>query len=289
MNTARLFHTATRLLDGRVLVVGGGPTGSITATAEIYDPSTGSWSPTGSMATVRSFHTATLLPNGMVLVVAGRDEQFDLTSVELYDPASGTWSPAADLVPARSEHTATLLESGLVLVVGGHSFFDRIRRAQGYRPAIDDWLTTSQLASGHALHSAVLLRNGQVLVAGGNAADFFALITDISELYDPVTHSWSLTGNLVTAREGHTMNLLPNGTVLATGGRTHRPVAVRSLCFCEIYDPDSRTWRGAAQMAEKRSFHTATLLVDGTILVAGGEGNARGVISKTAELYRPPD
>lgn len=284
MNTARVSHTATRLLDGRILVAGGGLTGTITATAEIYDPSTGSWSPTGSMATPRSFHTATLLRNGMVLVVAGRgDLTLNLTSVELFDPVSGTWSPTADLVPGRYLHTATLLESGIVLVVGGTSPHNRITTAQGYRPTIGDWVDTPQLASTHSLHSAVLLQNGQVLVAGGNT------LTVFSELYDPITHSWSLTGKLLTAREGHTMNLLPNGTVLATGGRTRRPSQVRSLCSSEIFNPDTKTWTGAAQMAEKRSFHTATRLDNGTILVAGGEGDVLGVISKTAELYRPPD
>src|SRR6266568_1295733 len=91
--TARNGHTATLLPNGKVLVAGGRNGNSILASAELYDPASGTWSATGSLATARAFHTATLLLNGKVLIVAGEGNgaPFVLASAELYDPASGTW------------------------------------------------------------------------------------------------------------------------------------------------------------------------------------------------------
>jgi hypothetical protein len=106
----RYNHTATRLLDGRVLVVAGRGEDGVTASAELCNPATGAWTTTSSLNNVesREFHTATLLPNGKVLVAGG-------TTAELYDPATGTWSPAGN--PGTSG-TATLLLNGKVLVAG---------------------------------------------------------------------------------------------------------------------------------------------------------------------------
>src|SRR5437870_4991361 len=93
LNTARFHHTSTLLPDGMVLVAGGQEAGGIfLASAELYDPATGTWSYTGSLNTARVFNTETLLPNGKVLVVAGQDSRgVPLASAELYDPATGTW------------------------------------------------------------------------------------------------------------------------------------------------------------------------------------------------------
>src|SRR5438309_4456758 len=93
-------HTATLLPNGKVLVAGGGDIDGIHPSAELYDPASGTWSATGSLATPRSGHTATLLPNGKVLVAGGGDGSI-LASAELYDPASGTWSATGSLATAR--------------------------------------------------------------------------------------------------------------------------------------------------------------------------------------------
>src|SRR5580698_9898434 len=71
LNVARYDHTATLLPDGKILVVGGLTNSAATATAELYDPVTGTCTFTGSLANARSRHTATLLPNGKVLVTGG--------------------------------------------------------------------------------------------------------------------------------------------------------------------------------------------------------------------------
>src|SRR5262249_50283735 len=117
--TARFAHAATLLPNGQVLVAGGlDGSGAVLASAELYDPSTGTWTATGSLATGRFLHTATLLPNGKVLVAGGQAPS-STASATLYDPASGTWTATGSLSVARAGHTATLLSNGKVLVAGG--------------------------------------------------------------------------------------------------------------------------------------------------------------------------
>jgi N-acetylneuraminic acid mutarotase len=122
----RYGHTATLLTTGpdagKVLVVGGYGAGSSTlASAELYDPLTGKWTASGSLAVARTIHTATLLPNGKVLVMGGLDSAgLPLTSTEVYDPVTRIWTTTASLLTARDNFTATLLPNGKVLATGGN-------------------------------------------------------------------------------------------------------------------------------------------------------------------------
>jgi N-acetylneuraminic acid mutarotase len=277
LGTARSYHTATLLTNGKVLVAGGADNSGVLSSAELYDPATGTWTATGSLGTVRDSHTATLLTNGKVLVVGGVNNSGSLSSAELYDPASGTWTATGSMGSVRFFHTATLLPNGKVLVAGGLNITS-LSSAELYDPATGSWSTTGSLGTARRNHTATLLPSGKVLVAGGfNGGDLSG-----AELYDPATGSWSTTGSLGTARDSHTATLLPSGKVLVAAGFNGAYVS-----SAELYDPATGSWSTTSNnLGTARDFHTATLLPSGKVLVVGGYNGITGALS-SAELYDP--
>lgn len=200
MSVARGFHTATLLADGRVLIASGASLTSGTLTlrlsAEIYDPATGSWTATGSLATARVFHTETLLPSGQVLVTGGSNFTSIINdTAELYEPATGHWSTTGSLTTPRISHTATLLANGKVLAVAGFNndpTNSTQKSAELYNTATGSWTKTAELNVVRGNHSATLLANGRVLVSGGNGGGSPALAS--AELLDSTTAPPQITG-----------------------------------------------------------------------------------------------
>jgi hypothetical protein len=279
--------TATLLRDGRVLMVGGGG-----AAAELYDPGTGGWTRTGSMTTARGGFSATLLRDGRVLVAGGNKDVIDgnaveLASAELYDPSSGTWTATGSMVATRFSHTATLLPDGRVLVAGGGGLArgaticcDPLPSAELYDPGTGTWTATGDMTTARVDHTATLLLDGRVLVAAGGTA---------AELYNPGTGTWTTTGPMATTAVAYfSATLLPDGKVLLAGGWAFRLDAQQNpiaLASAELYDPASGTWTATASMAIPRMHHTATLLPNGRVLVSGGT-NPGGALA-SAELFDP--
>jgi hypothetical protein len=305
MIRARPGHVAVLLLDGRVLALGG-PIETISPSnaAELYDPDTGTWAATGSMLEPRFEFTATVLPDGKVIVAGGAGL---LASAELYDPDSGTWTATGAMATGRYDHTATLLDDGKVLVTGGivegDVADDQVPLAELYDPASGTWTPTGAMATDRNRHTATLLPDGKVLVAGGDQDG--SPDGPFAELYDPISGTWTAAGIMITPRSGHTATLLPDGTVLVVGGFIH---GSRELCgpasgstvdclnplaSAELYDPQTGAWSAGQRMIAARGGHTATLLEDGRVLVAGGSGSADESACQchaplgSAELYDP--
>jgi hypothetical protein len=120
MSDARRGHTATLLPNGEVLITGGQENGTILASAELYDPASGTFSSASSMSISRQFHKAILLPTGKVLITGGlRSGDVALSTAELYDPASGTFNSTSSMSTERALHTITKLPNGKILISGG--------------------------------------------------------------------------------------------------------------------------------------------------------------------------
>lgn len=279
----RYGHTATLLRDGRVLVVGGATGGNVSpyapsASVELYDPRSGSWTATASMSTARSEHTATLLLNGTVLVAGGKATfgGATLASTEIYDPATGSWTAAGPMIQARAGHTATWLSDGRVLVAGGSDSgdnFEGIASAELFDAISGSWIAAENMHEAHYGDTATLLLDGNVLIAGGSSGD----------VYDPASGSWTATGSMIQARSYHTATLLADGTVLVAGGAFGD-----ALASAELYDPATSSWTATAEMLQPRYGPTAALLADGTVLVAGGSPTVIDPAGSTsAELYDP--
>jgi len=257
------------LPDGRVLVAGGN--GSPLA-SELYNPATGTWTPTNNLNGYG--HVATLQPNGLVLVEGNAGN-----IAELFNPATGTWSNTGSMNLARYNPTATLLPNGKTLVAGGYAgpALFSTNQVEIYDPVKGTWAITGSMSSSRGGHTSTLLPNGRVLVAGGS-------ITNTTELYDPATGTWANTGSLNTARGFHTATLLPDGKVLVAGGIDVN-VPYPPISSAELYDPATGIWTNTGSLNIARSKHTATLLPNGKVLVAGGGGSS-GLTSST-ELYDP--
>lgn len=276
MHVERAYDTATLLKDGEVLVAGGMRNSSNsdnglslgTNSCELYDPSTDSWSLTGSMHDGRFGHTVTLLNDGKVLVVGGLiSERLGIaSSCELYDPATGTWNLTGSLNIPRYYHTATLLSDGKVLVAGGYNGSARILECELYDPTTGMWTSTGVLNVGRTVSASALLPNGLVLIAGG--LDEATGATSTCELYDPSTGLWRYTKPMNVARAWmeNGAALLQNGSFLVTGGGNG---ALTSFASCELYDPNTETWTLTGSLNFVNWGHTAILLSNGQVLVVG--------------------
>jgi len=182
--TARYAHTATVLANGMVLVAGGfgGATstlqsgGAPLASAELYNPTTSTWTATGSMTTARMNHTATLLPSGKVLVAGGYTGTATTATAEVYDPSSGTWTAVASMSTARQSQGAALLSNGTVLIVGGlngaSSAVIGVGTAEVYDPTSNAWTPSGGMVTARQFFVLNALGDGRILLDGGSPNAF---------------------------------------------------------------------------------------------------------------------
>jgi hypothetical protein len=317
MTTARSQHTATLLPNGKVLIAGGMKfadsglpprPGTAQSSAELYDPSKGTFAATGSMTTPRAGHTATLLPDGKVLIAGGSAGTGSLRGAELYDPARETFIGTGSMT-AGGGSPAILLPDGRVLIFGAQT-------AEIYDAAIGTFTAADPYTgTGIArLFSATLLPNGKILMIGDGGYGVYGMWAAVydpvagvarptgpipdrwrasysttlltggkvlvaggdndlyylstAEVYDPSTGAFAPTGDMTTYRDFSTAILLPDGHVMISGGQLYGGAATASV---DLYDPASGAFAATGNMTTTRSLHTATLLPDGSILIAGGD------------------
>ena len=305
MTSPRAGHTATLLLNGKVLVAGGySPCiGQIAcpaagfqplASAELYDPHAGTFAAIGSMALPRYGHQATLLADGTVLITGGLNDTIGSTDgrIERYDPSTGTFSVAGGLGALTDDDCWSIampISDGRVLVARGCAAPVSSEVSTLYDPAAGTLTPTGSMVWVHFEPTASLLADGRVLIAEGR--DFACEITGVGptpcggdEIYDPSTGTFTATGAVSGDpwRGYPTANLLPNGLTLVAGGDGGNDI-VQSA---QLYDPSMGTFVPTTSMILSRVGQSATTLPDGTVLVAGGGSTDIG-ITPSAELYVP--
>jgi WD40 repeat protein len=288
------------------LIVGGAvaPGGNLQplTTAELYDPERGTFTLTGKMSTPYWSVTATLLNDGRVLIVGSdASRKCAPNSAEIYDPVTGTFAQTGGTVTGQVRGWAILLHDGRVLVAGGpldcNAWNTPIANPELYDPSTGTFVATGGFVparsniyytGGPDVSGVSLLPDGRVLFAGELS----------SQLYDPVTATFSLTSSMTVGCWGdptipplyvfgRTTTSLGDGRILLTGGE-HEDCG--RYAHAELYEPSSEKFVTIAAMSRTRDNHSATLLPDGTVLIAGGESTSGGWFSGTTtsvEAYDP--
>lgn len=281
MAAARTHHQALSLANGKVLVVGGlssnGSDGASLATAEVYDPTTGSFSPVGPMTTARSFPTLSALPDGKVLVVGGYGTA-QLASAEIFDPTTASFVKTGSMSQVRAGHSATLTLAGTVLVAGGYDGKAYNATAEIFNPLSGTFSEVMPLTRGARTgHAAALLPDGSILLAAGYNGVYLSSF----ELWKPATGLFEAAGDLAQARSAHAWTSLADGRVLLSGGYGPNSAALSSV---EIFDPAMGRVSASAPMLSVRADHTATLLADGRVLLCAGQAGSDG-LATSAEVH----
>lgn len=311
----RSTQTATLLQDGRVLLLGGyDASKTVVATAEIYDPATGTVSPAAAMSTARTQHIATLLADGRVFV-AGGSSKFDLSDVlaslaqvnrsaEIYNPVTNTWSAAPDVpIPGNVKglvaHAASRLGNGQVLVSGGVEVTvifgipipSVTNRCYRYQPSTNSWLATASVPIERAYHGQLTLADGTALAVGGADGDFvllnFFTLASCAR-YDAGTNTWTAVGSLQHPR-AYPNVLLTGSEVVVAGGLNTVDVASGSGTpeqAIEVSSGALSAWNTGGSTALPREVARA-VAVDGgeRVLIVGTGDDGVPAVDRTAEVY----
>ena len=268
MHVARYSHTAALLPNGKVLVVGGFGPGA--TSAELYDPASDTFSVTGPLSTPHSdAHAAVRLENGEVLILGGDPSGTGATptaAAELYDPVTDSFRPTEGMTIPRRPYGVVRLHDGRVLVAGGTTTGKQVvASAELYDPLTGHFSRTGDLLAARQKHAAAVMPDGSVLVMGGSAGNGDSIVLNSSEVFDPVLGSFRSAPSLSFGRYKTSAVSLPDGSAFVAGG---------SAELVELFDVRvGRFSLAAGGRQGARFFPTATLLADGSVLIAGGYGD----------------
>ena len=294
---SRVYHSATLLPDGRVLVAGGmNEAFTPLRTTEMFDPETNRWTEAEEMKESRTEHSAALLEDGRVIVTGGLNEDLEIVgTTEIFDPQTGKWSQRESMRTVRRGHFTLSLPDGTVAVVGGIgqtlgglgilaniSATGALLSTEIYDPKTDNWSRANDMREGHSGGLAVVLKDGRVLVAGGyNRGEALAS----SEVFDPVSDQWMRTSSMARKTFANTATVLSDGSVLFTGGFGMSRAKGGITPGSEVFDPKTNEWRRTPDTLHGRMGHTSTLLPDGRVVTIGGS-TAGGPVN-TGEYMEP--
>jgi hypothetical protein len=289
MMEPREFPDVTLLSDGRVLVTGGFQwkvdRNVALATAEVFDPTTDSFTRVADLATTRFAPAVVSAPDGRAFFLGGVDDlesNAGLKTVEMFDATTGKFAPAGNLVRARRLHTAARLPDGRIFVVGGAWGDEWATRAEVFDPATGKATLLGPILAGRGRPETVSLPDGRVAIIGG-AGQREPIVRAI-EIFDPKTGFILGAGRTVEARVSPAVVLLPDGRIVIAGGWASRDYDKLHKTI-EIYDPGTRQSIVVGQLTAERASAQAALLKDGTILIAGGSSNTDTF--QSADLFDP--
>jgi hypothetical protein len=242
--------------------------------------------------------TVTFIPtgvgtfNGSITVVdtASNSPQVVMLSGSGASNTSPNFTVTGNMTTGRYLQTATLLNTGKVLVAGGlNGFGTALSSTELYDPSNGTFALTGSMTSPRFRHTATLLNDGRVLIVGGESSGTGPPSPLASvEIYDPANGTFTATGTMSTGRYFHTATMLPTGKVLVAGGLFSTSNGNFILPSAELYDPVAGSFTLTGSLNNAREEHTATLLTNGLVLIAGGNNGSGGVNGfVSAELYNP--
>lgn len=271
MSVARMQGLPFLLPNGKVMLIGGSDAALAGASTDIYDPANGTWAfgpPPPS--THPQLPGGARLLDGRVLITGGRyDSGITVASADIYDPSTHTWTAARAMNRSRVGHTLTLLEDGRVLAAGGYNSDTRDfdSSAEIYNPASDSWAFTGAMSNGRWLHTATRLTDGRVMVIGGeHYTDPLGPHFRVTQIYSPVTGTWTAGPPLNAGRASHGVAMLPDGRLMVMGGISGWGTPY--LKTTELFN--GTAWQAGPPMAEGRLHFPVVEMSDGSVLVSGG-------------------
>src|SRR4030095_164812 len=281
------------MADGSALVAGGHAGGRVgIPDVNRFDPVTRTWSALAPMAFPRWYPNATTLPDGRVLVVSGSTTCYTCNGdiPELYNPTTNTWTPltTAQLTMPLYPHMF-VLPDGRVLYA---SSSEGTIQTQGLDIATQTWTLIDPFAvaggSSAMYLPGVILKSGSPGAPGRIPVAPSLKTAYVLDMNQP-TPGWQQVGSMAFARTFHSLTVLPDGSVLATGGSATNDPASQPVYAAELWEPRTETWSIMSSMQMARTYHeTALLLPDGRVLVGGGGGCCGAPDQYNAEIFSPP-